>query len=115
MIRIGSRSLLAVAAAAVVMLWWSGCATTSDHDQPQINCCPVPPGAVAYEHSAASEDCWLSRSFKYKDNKYWASGYAWLHPETGEYCAEQGSSIGIVGILVINGPKRGNYYEMRAD
>ena len=120
MIRIGSRSLLAVAAAAIAMLWWSGCATTSrsapEEDywtktaEDVSECCPMPDGAVGTRNDAAPDECWLDDGDSLV-NGYRTKGKAWLHPATGEYCAEEGAAVRFPEGPWIEGPSEGNYYE----
>ena len=118
MIRVGSRSILAVAVVAIAVLSWSGCATTSQAQDEDgwtpagsaSECCPVPTGAVGSRNLAAPEECWLNTGTDLSVNGYRAKGKAWLHPATGEYCAEEGAAIRFPDGPWIEGPSTGNYY-----
>ena len=73
-----------------------------------LNCCqgkPKPPGALGSACPGISTDI-HSAGFKTK-------GKAWLHPRTGEYCAEEGGSVGFPNRPLIEGPKEGNSYKER--
>ena len=94
---------------------------------PPITCCPVPEGAHANKHTDADEGCWENADAM-RRTEYYIGGdgnvtgmkipsgilsilnNAWVHLDTGEYCAEEGGQV-VIGTLIRPGPITGNYKE----